>query len=107
MKYCLIQLIGKIDFFLKYLKIYFSYRIRIRAVNTIGPGTYSSTAKCQTKSLPPDAPQLDCIAATCNSLKLKWGPINHVIPAVTNTTDQPTTIRVITYIIEMEGKDGK
>jgi len=46
----------------------------------IGQGSYSSTVKCQTKCLPPDAPQLECITATCNSIK---------------------------YIIEMEGKDGR
>jgi hypothetical protein len=63
---------------------WFVCRIRIRAVNTIGSGPFSSIVKCQTKSLPPDAPRLECIAITCNSPP-----------------------RPITYIIEMEGKDGK
>ncbi len=63
--------------------------------------------KCQTKSLPPDAPQLECVSATCNSIKLKWNTVNHMIPAVTNNPEQPTSTRVLTYIIEMEGKDGK
>jgi hypothetical protein len=83
------------------------YRIRIRAVNTLGQGPYSSIVKCQTKSLPPDAPQLECVATTCNSIKLKWSTINHLVPTVTNNSEQPTTNRVITYIIEMKGKDGK
>ncbi|CAF1284500.1 unnamed protein product [Rotaria sordida] len=84
-----------------------TYRIRIRAVNTIGQGPYSSTVKCHTKCLPPDAPQLECVTATYNSLKLKWNTINHIIPTITNNnTEQTTSIRVITYIIEMEGKDG-
>jgi hypothetical protein len=82
------------------------FRIRIRAVNTIGPGPFSSIIKCQTKSLPPDPPRLECIAITCNSLKLKWGngTVNHTLPS---SEPLVTTHRIITYIIEMEGKDGK
>lgn len=83
----------------------------MRAVNTIGQGAYSSTIKCQTKSLPPDAPHLECVTATCNSIKLKWGLVNHLTPTVSNNNEQITSLssssRVITYIIEMEGKDGK
>ncbi|CAF4625933.1 unnamed protein product, partial [Rotaria sp. Silwood2] len=82
-----------------------AYRIRIRAVNSIGQGPYSSTVKCHTKCLPPDAPQLECVTATYNSIKLKWNTINHIIPTVTSNTEQTTSTRVITYIIEMEGKD--
>ncbi len=63
--------------------------------------------KCQTKSLPPDAPQLECLAATCNSMKLKWNTVNHPLSPVTNNTEQTTSTRAITYIIEIEGKDGK
>lgn len=74
------------------------YKIRVRAVNTIGQGSFSSTVKCQTKSLPPDPPQLECVTSTCNSIKLKWTTLNHILPAVSD--------RVLTYIIEMEGKDG-
>jgi hypothetical protein len=84
-----------------------AYRIRIRAVNTIGQGSYSSTVKCQTKCLPPDPPQLECVIATCNSIKLKWNTVNHLIPTVLNNPEQTTSNRIITYIIEMEGKDGK
>ncbi|CAF0733122.1 unnamed protein product [Rotaria sordida] len=84
-----------------------TYRIRIRAVNTIGPGPYSSIVKCQTKSLPPDPPRLECIAVTCNSIKLKWsnGTVNH---ALSSSSSESSTItpRSISYIIEMEGKDG-
>nr|ACD54755.1 unknown [Adineta vaga] len=84
-----------------------AYRIRIRAVNTIGQGPYSSTVKCQTRSLPPDAPQLECAAATYNSLKLKWNPIKCTSSINTNNPDQTSSsTRMITYLIEMENKDG-
>ncbi|CAF1000984.1 unnamed protein product [Adineta steineri] len=83
-----------------------AYKIRIRALNTIGQGPYSSIIKCHTKSLPPDAPQLECISATCNSLKLKWNTINHTIPTTPNNSEPTVSTRVITYVIEMEGKDG-
>jgi hypothetical protein len=77
-------------------------------VNTIGSGPFSSIVKCQTKSLPPDPPRLECIAITCNSIKLKLGngTINHTLSP---TTESPPTTspRSITYILEMEGKDGK
>ncbi|UJR33220.1 hypothetical protein I4U23_020675 [Adineta vaga] len=90
-----------------------AYRIRIRAVNTIGPGQFSAIVKSQTKSLPPDPPRLECIAMTCNSLKLKWGNsiTNHVLSTSTSASASATepsvnTSRSITYIIEMEGRDG-
>ncbi|CAM4797813.1 unnamed protein product [Rotaria magnacalcarata] len=83
-----------------------AYRIRIRAVNTIGQGSFSSTAKCHTKPLPPDAPQLECVVATYNSIKLTWNTANHVISTVANNTEMTTSARAITYIIEMEGKDA-
>ena len=76
-------------------------------MNTIGQGPYSSTVKCQTKSLPPDAPQLECVAATCNSIKLKWTTMKPTIPTITTNPEQTTSTRVVTYIIDMEGKDGK
>lgn len=76
-------------------------------MNTIGTGPYSSTVRCQTKSLPPGPPSLDCIAITCNSLKLKWGngTINHILPS-TSEPSTPVSPRSIAYVIEMEGKDG-
>lgn len=86
----------------------FSFRIRVRAMNTIGCGPFSSIIRCQTKSLPPDPPRLECIGITCNSIKLKWGngTVNHTLSPTTeaSTTNTP---RSITYIIEMEGKDGR
>ncbi|CAF1136420.1 unnamed protein product, partial [Didymodactylos carnosus] len=114
-----------------------TYRIRVRAVNNIGPGPFSSTVKCPTKSLPPDPPRVECIVVTCNSLKLKWGNSeqlqNRIVPTTTtppsilmdtlinsntnnsNTSNTVTTTnynnnnnnqKLITYTVEMEGKDG-
>lgn len=76
-------------------------------MNTIGQGPYSSTVKCHTKCLPPDAPQLECVTATYNSIKLKWNTVNHVMSAVINNSEQTALTRLVTYIIEMEGKDGR
>lgn len=78
-------------------------------MNNIGQGAYSTTVKCQTKSLPPDAPQLECVSVTCNSLKLKWNTVNHLTPTVVNNSVEQAarTNRTLTYVIEMEGKDGK
>ena len=86
----------------------FSFRIRLRAVNAIGQGPFSSTIKCQTKSLPPDTPRLECIATTCNSLKLRWGSgaIHHAAPASPSTEQATTPPRLLTYVIDVEGKDG-
>jgi hypothetical protein len=82
------------------------FRIRLRAVNNIGTGPFSSTIKCQTKSLPPDAPRLECIAITCNSIKLKWTNVAHH-HSISSLEQTNTSARTMTYIIEMEGKDGK
>lgn len=82
------------------------YKIRVRAVNTIGQGSFSSTVKCQTKSLPPDPPQLECVTSTCNSIKLKWITLNHQLPSSTNNQTDSSSNRALTYIIEMQGRDG-
>lgn len=50
-----------------------AYRIRIQAVNAIGPGAFSTPIKVVTKSLPPPPPSLECVSIAHNSLKLKWG----------------------------------
>ena len=84
-------------------------RMRIRAVNAIGAGPFSSPVKCQTKSLPPDPPRLECIAITCNSIKLKLGNgnMNHTLSPPTESPTTTNSSRSMTYILEMEGKDGK
>lgn len=50
-------------------------RIRVRGVNSIGPGAVSSL-KVSTLPLPPEPPQLNCATAGHNFLKLRWGAPN-------------------------------
>lgn len=71
-------------------------------------GPFSSTIKCQTKSLPPEPPRLECISITCNTLKLKWanGSAHHN-SSTTNEQNNHGNSRAITYIIEMETRDGR
>ncbi|XP_071530089.1 fibronectin type-III domain-containing protein 3A-like isoform X6 [Panulirus ornatus] len=49
------------------------YRIRIQAMNSVGPGGFSGIHKVTTKPLPPAPPSLELVKASYNSLKLKWG----------------------------------
>lgn len=50
-------------------------RIRIQAVNNVGPGALSSTVKVATKPLPPPAPKLECTSVAHFWMKLKWSEI--------------------------------
>lgn len=45
----------------------------MQAVNGVGPGPFSSTARLSTRPLPPAPPRCECVNANHNSLKLKWG----------------------------------
>jgi len=47
-------------------------RIRIQAVNNVGPGALSSSVKVATKPLPPAAPKLECVSVAHFWMKLKW-----------------------------------
>lgn len=49
------------------------YKIKMKAVNSIGSGTFCPTLRAGTLPLPPAAPKLDCIGVGHNYLKLKWG----------------------------------
>lgn len=49
------------------------FRIRIQAVNSVGPGGFSGIHKATTRPLPPPPPTLELVKASYNSLKLKWG----------------------------------
>ncbi|XP_050295748.1 fibronectin type-III domain-containing protein 3A isoform X2 [Anthonomus grandis grandis] len=49
------------------------YKIKIQAVNAVGPGAFSSTWRTATLRLPPAPPSLECIGTGHNYLKLKWG----------------------------------
>lgn len=44
----------------------------MQAANAIGVGPFSTTFKFSTRPLPPDAPRLECVQASHNSLKLRW-----------------------------------
>ncbi|XP_023672257.1 fibronectin type-III domain-containing protein 3A-like isoform X1 [Paramormyrops kingsleyae] len=50
-----------------------TYRVRVQAVNSVGPGPFSTALKAKTRPLPPEPPQLECVATGPQSLKLKWG----------------------------------
>ncbi|XP_033098963.1 fibronectin type-III domain-containing protein 3A-like isoform X2 [Anneissia japonica] len=71
------------------------YRIRIRAVNDIGEGPFSTLLKAQTLPLPPDPPKLECVLYGHQSLKLKWGDNSR--PSLENNQ----------YSLEMEDKRGR
>ncbi|CAL8127421.1 unnamed protein product [Orchesella dallaii] len=48
------------------------FKIRIQAVNNVGPGALSSSVKVATKPLPPPAPKLECVSVAHFWMKLKW-----------------------------------
>ncbi|XP_023720890.1 fibronectin type-III domain-containing protein 3A isoform X3 [Cryptotermes secundus] len=50
-----------------------SYRLRVQAVNNVGPGPFSPVLRVTTLSLPPAPPKLECAGVGHNYLKLKWG----------------------------------
>ncbi|XP_050695268.1 fibronectin type-III domain-containing protein 3A-like isoform X4 [Eriocheir sinensis] len=49
------------------------YKVRIQAMNSVGPGGFSAIHKVTTRPLPPAPPTLELVKASYNSLKLKWG----------------------------------
>ncbi|CAF0919214.1 unnamed protein product, partial [Brachionus calyciflorus] len=49
-----------------------SYRFRIQAANSVGIGQFSNMVKFRTKALVPQAPNLECVSISYNSIKLKW-----------------------------------
>lgn len=50
-----------------------SFRVRIQAMNSVGPGGFSAIHKVTTRPLPPAPPTIELVKASYNSLKLKWG----------------------------------
>ncbi|XP_074025374.1 miles to go isoform X2 [Leptinotarsa decemlineata] len=70
-----------------------NYKIKIQAVNIVGPGPYSSSLRTATLRLPPAAPRLECVAVGHNHLKLKWG--------------EGKNIEYTQYCIEMENPRNK
>ncbi|XP_067896397.1 fibronectin type-III domain-containing protein 3A isoform X3 [Heterodontus francisci] len=74
-----------------------TYRIRVQAVNSIGPGPFSHTIKAKTKPLPPEPPRLECVAFSHQTLKLKWG----------EGTAKALASDAMQYILKMEDKNGR
>ncbi|XP_021928755.1 fibronectin type-III domain-containing protein 3A isoform X2 [Zootermopsis nevadensis] len=50
-----------------------TYRLRVQAVNNVGPGPFSPILRATTLPLPPAPPKLECAGVGHNYLKLKWG----------------------------------
>lgn len=50
-----------------------TYKIRVRAVNSVGAGPFSQSMRTNTLHLPPPPPVLTCPNVGHNYLKLKWG----------------------------------
>ncbi|XP_049774284.1 fibronectin type-III domain-containing protein 3A isoform X1 [Schistocerca cancellata] len=50
-----------------------TYRIRIQAVNSVGPGPFCPVLRASTLPLPPAPPKLECVGTGHNYLKFKWG----------------------------------
>uniref|UniRef100_A0A4W3H2U3 Fibronectin type-III domain-containing protein 3A n=1 Tax=Callorhinchus milii TaxID=7868 RepID=A0A4W3H2U3_CALMI len=73
------------------------YRIRIQAINSIGPGTFSHSIKAKTKPLPPEPPRLECVAFSHQTLKLKWG----------EGTAKALASDVMQYVLQMDDKSGR
>jgi len=48
------------------------FRIRVQAVNSVGPGAFSSSVKVGTKPLPPLPPRLECVSTAHFWMKLRW-----------------------------------
>ncbi|XP_043556337.1 fibronectin type-III domain-containing protein 3A isoform X3 [Chiloscyllium plagiosum] len=74
-----------------------TYRVRVQAVNSIGPGPFSHTIKAKTKPLPPEPPRLECVAFSYQTLKLKWG----------EGTAKVLASDAIQYVLQMEDKNGR
>ncbi|KAJ8868006.1 hypothetical protein PR048_031815 [Dryococelus australis] len=50
-----------------------TYRLRVQAVNSVGPGPFSPVLRATTLRTPPPPPKLELVNAYHNYLKLKWG----------------------------------
>lgn len=65
-----------------------SYSIRVQAENAMGKGQFTPMLKVATRPLPPAPPKLECVNASHNQMKLRWG-------------DAKITIGT-NYVLEME-----
>ncbi|XP_014253277.1 fibronectin type-III domain-containing protein 3A isoform X2 [Cimex lectularius] len=75
-----------------------TYRIRVRGVNGVGPGSVSSL-RVSTLPLPPQPPQLSCTTVGHNYLKLRWGLPNSNVNNYTFTVamTSPSSRRTVVY----------
>ncbi|XP_069468994.1 fibronectin type-III domain-containing protein 3a-like isoform X2 [Ambystoma mexicanum] len=73
------------------------YRVRVQAVNSCGPGPFSHSIKAKTKPLPPNAPHLECVVFSHQSLKLKWG----------ESASKPFIVNLAHYNLLMEDGLGR
>ena len=62
---------------LRKLIVHLKFRIRVQAVNGIGPGPFSAAVKVLTKSLPPQPPRLELVSSAHSWMKLKWTETSH------------------------------
>ncbi|XP_054724127.1 fibronectin type III domain-containing protein 3B-like [Uloborus diversus] len=69
-----------------------TYKLRIQAINSVGPGPFSSSIKIVTRGLPPLPPILECCGYSYNSLRLKWG--------------DGKNLDMKTYTLELENKQA-
>lgn len=69
-------------------------RIRVQAVNAVGPGAFSGVVKETTLSLPPPPPPLEVTHTSHNFVRLRWGDAKQ-------QTDR------IVYSLECEAKNGE
>ncbi|CAL1288525.1 unnamed protein product [Larinioides sclopetarius] len=70
-----------------------TYKVRVQAINSVGPGPFSSPTKIVTRGLPPLPPILECCGFSYNSLRLKWG--------------DGKNLDMKTYTLEMESPQSK
>ena len=57
----------------------------MQAANSVGVGHFSNIVKVKTKALAPAPPNLDCVSASYNSIKLKWNAALFPVQFDTNT----------------------
>lgn len=50
-------------------------RLRVQAINGIGEGPFSEPIQATTLKSPPEPPELECIASSHSTLRLRWGDI--------------------------------
>ncbi|KAF0311752.1 Fibronectin type-III domain-containing protein 3a [Amphibalanus amphitrite] len=70
------------------------YRIRVQAVNSVGPGPFSAVYRWSTLSLPPAPPPLEVTHTAHNFVRLRWGDVKQ------------QTERIV-YSLECEAKNGE